>query len=127
VTGVGGASRQSPRMVGEQRAAEFDEQLEVLSLVGDVALQDDKPVVHAHLIVGRRDGPAYGVAGAAEDEGPGIGSGAVSLRAAPLVCGGAATIRQARSQPATPPRSARRGQTGAAVAAIPRPENNRWK
>lgn len=41
-------------------AAEFNEQIEVLSLVGDVALQDGKPVVHAHLIVGRRDGTAHG-------------------------------------------------------------------
>jgi predicted DNA-binding protein with PD1-like motif len=43
-----------------ETAAEFDEQIEVLSLVGDVALQDDKPVVHAHLIIGRRDGTAHG-------------------------------------------------------------------
>lgn len=41
-------------------AADFQEQLEVLSLIGDVALKDGKPVVHAHLIVGRRDGTAHG-------------------------------------------------------------------
>jgi predicted DNA-binding protein with PD1-like motif len=41
-------------------AAQLDEQLEVLSLIGDVALQDGKPVVHAHLIVGRSDGTAHG-------------------------------------------------------------------
>jgi hypothetical protein len=35
-------------------AAESQEQLEVLSLIGDVALNDGKPVVHAHLIVGRK-------------------------------------------------------------------------
>jgi predicted DNA-binding protein with PD1-like motif len=34
--------------------------VEVLSLVGDVALQDGKPVVHAHLIVGRKNGTAHG-------------------------------------------------------------------
>jgi uncharacterized protein len=41
-------------------AAEFTEQIEVLSLIGDVALQDGRPVVHAHLIVGKRDGTAHG-------------------------------------------------------------------
>ena len=43
-----------------ETAAEFREQLEVLSLIGDVALKDGKPVVHAHLIVGRKDGTAHG-------------------------------------------------------------------
>jgi uncharacterized protein len=41
-------------------AAQFQEQLEVLSLIGDIALKDGKPVVHAHLIVGRKDGTAHG-------------------------------------------------------------------
>jgi len=41
-------------------AAHFQEQVEVLSLIGDVALKDGKPVVHAHLIVGRKDGTAHG-------------------------------------------------------------------
>jgi predicted DNA-binding protein with PD1-like motif len=35
-----------------ETAAQFQEQLEVLSLIGDVALKAGKPVVHAHLIVG---------------------------------------------------------------------------
>jgi len=43
-----------------QTAAEFHEQVEVLSLIGDVALKDGKPVVHAHMIVGRKDGTAHG-------------------------------------------------------------------
>jgi uncharacterized protein len=43
-----------------ETAAEFDEQIEVLSLIGDVALKDGQPVVHAHLIVGRKDGTAHG-------------------------------------------------------------------
>ncbi|HZY62357.1 MAG TPA: PPC domain-containing DNA-binding protein [Edaphobacter sp.] len=38
----------------------FDEQLELLSLIGDVAVKDDKPIVHSHMVVGRRDGTAYG-------------------------------------------------------------------
>ncbi len=43
-----------------ETAAEFKEQIEVLSLIGDVALADGRPVVHAHLIIGRRDGTAHG-------------------------------------------------------------------
>jgi predicted DNA-binding protein with PD1-like motif len=38
----------------------FDEQLELLSLIGDVALKDGKPVVHAHAVIGRKDGTAHG-------------------------------------------------------------------
>jgi len=36
------------------------EQVEVLSLVGDVALEGDAPKVHAHVVVGKRDGSAHG-------------------------------------------------------------------
>ena len=36
------------------------EQVEVLSLVGDVALTDGKPALHAHVVVGKADGPAHG-------------------------------------------------------------------
>jgi uncharacterized protein len=32
----------------------------VLSLIGDVALEDGKPKVHAHTVLGRRDGTAHG-------------------------------------------------------------------
>jgi predicted DNA-binding protein with PD1-like motif len=42
----------------EQRVIE--EQTELLSLTGDVALQDGEPQVHAHVVVGRRDGTAWG-------------------------------------------------------------------
>ncbi|QEH38012.1 hypothetical protein OJF2_66080 [Aquisphaera giovannonii] len=37
-----------------------DEQVEVLSLIGDVALKDGEPAVHAHVVVGRRDGSTRG-------------------------------------------------------------------
>ncbi len=37
-----------------------NEQVEVLSLLGDVALYGDKPAVHAHVVVGRSDGSAMG-------------------------------------------------------------------
>jgi predicted DNA-binding protein with PD1-like motif len=36
------------------------EQVEVVSLVGNIALGDDAPKLHAHIVVGRRDGTAYG-------------------------------------------------------------------
>ncbi|HXR56595.1 MAG TPA: PPC domain-containing DNA-binding protein [Casimicrobiaceae bacterium] len=36
------------------------EQVEVLSLVGDVALEGDAPKIHAHVVVGKRDGSAHG-------------------------------------------------------------------
>jgi predicted DNA-binding protein with PD1-like motif len=36
------------------------EQVEVLTLTGNIARQDDEPKVHAHLIVGRRDGSTRG-------------------------------------------------------------------
>ncbi len=36
------------------------EQLELLSLIGDIALLDDKPAVHAHAVVGKKDGTAHG-------------------------------------------------------------------
>jgi hypothetical protein len=41
-------------------ACVLDEQVELLSLIGDVALKDGDPQVHAHVIVGRSDGTAHG-------------------------------------------------------------------
>lgn len=37
-----------------------EEQVEALSLVGDVALSEGAPQVHAHVVVGKRDGTAMG-------------------------------------------------------------------
>ena len=37
-----------------------NEQVEVLSLIGDVALSDGKPQVHAHVVVGKSDGSTRG-------------------------------------------------------------------
>lgn len=42
------------------REIPLEEQVEVLSLAGDVALQEDQPAVHAHIVVGRSDGSAHG-------------------------------------------------------------------
>jgi predicted DNA-binding protein with PD1-like motif len=36
------------------------DQVEVLSLMGDIALEGDKTKVHAHAVLGRRDGSACG-------------------------------------------------------------------
>jgi predicted DNA-binding protein with PD1-like motif len=38
----------------------IDEQVEVLSLIGDVAMADDKPQIHAHVVVGTAEGMARG-------------------------------------------------------------------
>lgn len=39
----------------------FDEQLEVVSMVGDVALAPDgQPTLHAHVVLSKRDGSAWG-------------------------------------------------------------------
>ena len=45
----------------EYRRIAIDEQVEVLSMVGDIALgaQDDRKI-HAHVVVGRADGSAHG-------------------------------------------------------------------
>ncbi|WP_273842688.1 PPC domain-containing DNA-binding protein [Rubrobacter calidifluminis] len=37
-----------------------EEQVEVLSLVGDIALSGEEPNLHAHAVVGRRDGSTRG-------------------------------------------------------------------
>lgn len=44
----------------DYRRLELTEQVEVLSLVGDVTRQRDEPRVHAHVVLGRADGAAHG-------------------------------------------------------------------
>lgn len=45
----------------EYRENRLDEQVEVVSLIGNIALlPDGGPRVHAHVVVGRRDGSAWG-------------------------------------------------------------------
>jgi len=39
---------------------EIAEQLEVLSLIGDIALQDRQPKLHAHVVLGRSDASTRG-------------------------------------------------------------------
>lgn len=39
---------------------QISEQVEVLSLIGDIALNKDEPKVHAHVVVSKSDGTAHG-------------------------------------------------------------------
>lgn len=39
---------------------EIDEQVEVVSLVGNLAVYEGGPRLHAHVVIGRRDGTAHG-------------------------------------------------------------------
>lgn len=64
VTGVG-AFEQATLGYFDRERKEYDripvdEQVEVLSLVGDVALEGGEPKVHLHVVVGRRDGSTLG-------------------------------------------------------------------
>lgn len=38
----------------------IDQQVEVLSLVGDIVLNDGKPTLHPHVVVSKADGTAHG-------------------------------------------------------------------
>lgn len=44
----------------EYERREVEEQLEVLSLIGDIAVEGDETKIHAHVSLGRRDGIAAG-------------------------------------------------------------------
>jgi uncharacterized protein len=44
----------------EYKKIPVGEQVEVLSLVGNIALDDGAPKVHAHVVLGKADGMAYG-------------------------------------------------------------------
>jgi predicted DNA-binding protein with PD1-like motif len=44
----------------EYRKIPVREQVEVLSLVGDIALDGDAPKLHAHVVLGKSDGAALG-------------------------------------------------------------------
>lgn len=38
----------------------IDDQVEVLSLAGDITLEKDRPKIHAHVVVGKADATAHG-------------------------------------------------------------------
>lgn len=64
VTGVGAFARATLGFFDRERKdyerIEVDEQVEVLSLVGDITLDDGEPMAHLHVVVGRRDGSTVG-------------------------------------------------------------------
>jgi len=41
-------------------AVALEEQVELLSMIGDITLKDGKPQVHAHIVVSKSDGSAHG-------------------------------------------------------------------
>ncbi len=43
-----------------ERSVTLDEQIELLSLIGDAALKDGVPVVHANVVVSTKDGTTHG-------------------------------------------------------------------
>jgi predicted DNA-binding protein with PD1-like motif len=46
--------------IKDYRRIVLDEQVEVLSLLGDITLDEGEPRLHAHIVVGRADGTAHG-------------------------------------------------------------------
>ena len=48
------------RQTMEYKKIPLNEQVEVLSLMGNIALNQDEPKVHAHAVVGRADGTTRG-------------------------------------------------------------------
>lgn len=46
--------------VNDYRSTHFDEQMEVLSLIGDIAVKHEQPALHAHLVLGRKDASVVG-------------------------------------------------------------------
>jgi uncharacterized protein len=44
----------------EYKRIPIAEQVEVLSVTGDITFQDSGPQIHAHIVIGKADGAAYG-------------------------------------------------------------------
>jgi predicted DNA-binding protein with PD1-like motif len=44
----------------DYRRIPLDEQVEVLALIGDIALDEGAPKLHAHVVLGKADGTAHG-------------------------------------------------------------------
>jgi predicted DNA-binding protein with PD1-like motif len=42
------------------RRIPIDEQVEVLTMAGDITLEDDQPKIHAHVVLGKADATAHG-------------------------------------------------------------------
>ena len=48
------------RQTKDYQPIRIEEQVEVLSLIGNIAVTDNGPKIHAHLVVGKSDGTAHG-------------------------------------------------------------------
>jgi hypothetical protein len=46
--------------IKDYKKSEISEQVEVLTLAGDISLFNNQPKVHAHVVLGKEDGRAYG-------------------------------------------------------------------
>lgn len=42
-------------VIGDYRNQAFTEQMEIASFIGDIAMDDDEPALHAHIVLGRAD------------------------------------------------------------------------
>ncbi|MHA1583242.1 MAG: PPC domain-containing DNA-binding protein [Candidatus Baldrarchaeia archaeon] len=61
-TGIGALNKVNMGIFveGKYKEINMEGELEIVSLLGNVSLKDGKPFVHAHIIVSRRDGAAFG-------------------------------------------------------------------
>jgi uncharacterized protein len=50
----------NPQTKKYQISVDLKEQVELLSMIGDVAEHEGRPIVHAHVVVGRSDGTTAG-------------------------------------------------------------------
>ena len=46
--------------ISDYQKTSYKEQMEVLSLIGDVSMYKGEPKIHAHVVLGRSDGTAHG-------------------------------------------------------------------
>lgn len=64
LSGIGGFQRARvgyfDRDTRQYEPIDINEQVELLSLVGNFARKDGKPALHAHVVLGKRDGSAHG-------------------------------------------------------------------
>lgn len=64
LSGIGGFHRVRvgyfDRNTRNYEPIDINEQVELLSLLGNVSLKDGKPALHVHVVVGKRDGSAHG-------------------------------------------------------------------
>ena len=59
-TAIGALSDATLGYFDRAKKISIREQVEVLSLVGDIALEGSDPKVHAHIVLGKSDGTAHG-------------------------------------------------------------------